>query len=216
LLFLLNSALSLLGSTSKLQVLKEDSYNSLYALRSGRALLYGANSDESRYLLDTNSRQQHQQAFSEKVDKVFFKSNDPAFLASVRVNVEKGTSSPTASGHFATAINNITSDQERTAVAKMMQSYQDYITIDQKIRNLVASNKIPEALALCLGPSNDAFYRMRTSLNDAIKVNQDTFDRANLKVEEQLSNFEAKAAIALILISVLVFFGLRPRLREYS
>jgi hypothetical protein len=53
-------------------------------------------------------------------------------------------------------------------------------------------------------------------MNDAVKVNQDAFDRANLKFEEQLSNFEAKAAIALILISVLVFFGLRPRLREYS
>jgi hypothetical protein len=227
LLFLLNSALSLLGSTSKLQVLKEDSYNSLYALRSGRALLYGANSDESRYLLDTNGRQQHNQAFFDKIEKVFQKSSAPGSLNNVILKLSKLYIEPALSpsqetfvtnnnGYFATAVNNITSDQERTSVAKMMQSYQDYLTIDQKIRNLVASNKIPEALALCLGPSNDAFDKMRDNMNDAVKVNQDAFDRANLKVEEQLSNFEAKAAIALILISVLVFFGLRPRLREYS
>jgi hypothetical protein len=232
LLFLLNSALSLLASSDKLRVLKEDSYNSLWALRSGRALLYGANSDESRYLLDTNGRQQHNQAFFDKIEKVFQKSSAPGSLNPGSLNnvilklsklyIETALSPSQETfvtnnnGYFATAVNNITSDQERTAVAKMIQSYQDYLTIDQKIRNLVASNKIPEALALCLGPSNDAFDKMRASMNDAIKVNQDAFDRANLKVEEQLSNFETKAAIALILISVLVFFGLRPRLREYS
>jgi hypothetical protein len=216
LLFLLNSVLSLLVSGDKLQVLKKDSYNSLWALRSGRVLLYGANSDESRYLLDANGRQQHNQAFFDKVDKIFHKSNDPAFLSLAIANLGKGISSPASSGYFATAVNNITSDQERTAVSKMMQSYQAYLTINQKIRNLVDSNKIPEALALSLGPSNDAFDKIRASMNDAIKVKQDTFDRASIKADEQLSNFETKAAIALTLIAVLVFFGLRPRLREYS
>jgi hypothetical protein len=33
---------------------------------------------------------------------------------------------------------------------------------------------------------------------------------------DQLSAFETKAAIALGLIAILVFFGLRPRLREYD
>jgi hypothetical protein len=227
LLFLLNSVLSLLVSGYKLQVLKKDSYNSLWALRSGRVLLYGANSDESRYLLDANGRQQHNQAFFDKVDKIFHKSNDkvdnifhkpndPAFLSLAIANLGKGIPSRDSSGYFATAVNNITSDQERTAVSKMMQSYQAYLTINQKIRNLVDSNKIPEALALSLGPSNDAFDKIRASMNDAIKVKQDTFDRASIKADEQLSNFETKAAIALTLIAVLVFFGLRPRLREYS
>ncbi len=225
LLFLLNSALSLLASSDKLKVFKEDSYNSLWALRSGRALLYGANSDESRYLLDTNGRQQHNQAFLDKVEKVFLKSSVPGSLNIVILKLSKiyiepsfGLSEPVtnSSGHFAMAVNNITSDQERTAVVKMMQSYQDYLTIDQKIRSLVASNKIPEAIALCLGPSNDAFDKMRAGMNDAVKVNQDTFDRVSIKAEEQLSTFETKAAIALILIAVLVFFGLRPRLREYD
>jgi hypothetical protein len=215
LLFLLNSVLSLLASNEKKRVLKEDSYNSLVALRSGRALLYGANSDESRFLLDANSRQQHNKAFLDKVEQVFRKSNDQSYLAGTIANIQRATVSPT-SGYFAKAINNITSAEERTAVVKMMQSYKDYMAIDQKIRDLVASDKIPEALALCLGPSNAAFDKTRVSMNDAIKVNQDVFDRVSLKAEEQLDNFETKAVIALILIAVLVFWGLRPRLREYS
>jgi hypothetical protein len=216
LIFLMNSAFSLMSSSNQLRVLKEDAYDSLLALRSGRALLYGANSDESRYLLDANSRQQHTDAFSRKTEAVFKQSNNQDFLATTIANIQMNQKDPTIKGHFATTIDNITFPGERTVVVKMMQDYKEYMAIDRQIRSLVASNKIPEALALCLGQSNTVFDRMRDNMNDIIKINEDSFKKVDDKTMDQLSAFEIKAVIALGLIAILVFFGLRPRLREYD
>jgi hypothetical protein len=215
LIFLIGSALSLMSSSNQLRVLKEDSYDSLLALRSGRATLYGANSDESRYLLDAGNRQQHNDAFFKKTEEVFKQSNNQDFLAKTIVNIQQEQKDPSIKGHFATEIDNITFPSERAVVAKLMQDYKEYLAIDKQIRSLVASNKIPEALALCLGRSNNVFDQMKETMNDAIKINQDLFDKVEAKATDQLSAFEIKAAIALILITTLIFFGLRPRLREY-
>jgi uncharacterized membrane protein len=86
---------------------------------------------------------------------------------------------------------------------------------DQDIRNLVAQKRRPEAIALCLGQSNDTFAAVKKAMDVAKDVNQDVFNKVEQRAMGQLANFEVKATIALGVMATLVFFGLRPRMREY-
>ncbi len=215
-LYLLHVMASLLSSGEELRVLKEDSYNSLFALRSSRELLYGANSDESRYLLDAPNRAQHEAAFMAKTSQVFGQSNRQDVLATAIANLKAKRRDTTSKGHFATAINNITFPAEREALIKMMEQYQVYMAIDQQIRDLVANQRMPDAIKLCLGDSNVAFDAMKKSMDDAKIVNEKIFDKVKENAYGQLDGFEIKATIALGAMATLVFFGLRPRMREYQ
>jgi hypothetical protein len=216
LLFLLNTMWILVSSGENLRVLKEDSYNSLLALRSGRALLYGANSDESRYLFDLQNAAIHEKAFFKKTNQVFGQSQNQAFLTQSIENIKIKRKDPAMTGYFATALNNITFPAERTVLTQMMTKYQAYMAIDQQIRALVANKKMPEAIALCLGDSNKFFDEARNTMKEALEINQGVFDKVEQKANSQLANFEITGTIALGAMATLVFFGLRPRLREYD
>jgi hypothetical protein len=216
LLFLLNTMWIIISSGEDLRVLKEDSYNSLLALRSGRSILYGANGDESRYLLDLKNAETHEKTFFKKTNQVFGQSQNQQFLTQSIQNINTKRKDPAMTGYFATAINNITFPAERTVLTQMMTKYQAYMAVDQQIRDLVASKRMPEAIALCVGDSNKFFDEMKDTMKQALDINQKVFDDVEQKANKQLANFEVTATIALGAMATLVFFGLRPRLREYD
>jgi hypothetical protein len=215
LLFLLNALSTLVSTGEQLRVLKEDSYNSLLSLRLARALLYGANSDESRYLLDPANATTHEAAFRDKTNKVFGQSDNQDVLKRAIGNLTAKRPEPDKQSYFAKAINNITFTKERQPMTEMMQKYQEYMAIDQQIRGLVAQKQQQAAIKLCLGGSNDAFDAMKKAMDDVKVVNEDIAKDVEQRAMDQLANFEAKAAIALGVMATLVFFGLQPRLREY-
>jgi hypothetical protein len=215
LLFLFNAISALIASGEQLRVLKEDSYNSLLSLRLARALLYGANSDESRYLLDPANAAQHEAAFRDKTNQAFGQSDNQDVLAQAIKNLQTKQPNPDKRSYFAQAIGNITFPAERTALTEMMMNYKVYMAIDQQIRDLVAKKKQQEAITLCLGGSNDAFDAMKKAMDDVKVVNEDVAKQVEKNAMDQLDNFEVKATIALGAMATLVFFGLRPRMREY-
>jgi hypothetical protein len=215
LLFLLNALSTLVSTGAQLRVLKEDSYNSLLSLRLARALLYGANSDESRYLLDPANQSIHESAFRTKTNQVFGHSDNPDVLKRAIKNLIAKQPEPDEQSYFAKAINNITFAKERQPMTEMMQKYQEYMAIDQQIRDLVANKQQQAAVTLCLGRSNDAFDAMKKAMDDVKVVNEDIAKDVEQRANEQLANFEVKATIALGAMATLVFFGLRPRMREY-
>jgi hypothetical protein len=215
LLFLLNALSTLVSTGAQLRVLKEDSYNSLLSLRLARALLYGANSDESRYLLDPANQSIHESAFRTKTNQVFGHSDNPDVLKRAIKNLIAKQPEPDEQSYFAKAINNITFAKERQPMTEMMQKYQEYLAIDQQIRDLVANKQQQAAVTLCLGKSNDAFDAMKKAMDDVKVVNEDIAKDVEQRATDQLANFEVKATIALGVMATLVFFGLQPRLREY-
>jgi hypothetical protein len=215
-LFLLTSLYSLWSSGDKLRVLKEDSYNSLLALRAGRSLMYAANSDESRYLLDTANQETHEKAFFAKTNNAFGQSTSQTFLNQSIKSIELGEKKLSVTGYFGKAITNITFPKERSTLVKMMRQFQSYMAIDQQIRAAAERKDMKTALTLCLGESNQVFDALKDQMDEAIKINQEVFDSTERKAMEQLDNFELKASIALALIATLTFFGLKPRLKEYS
>ncbi len=213
-LFLLHSIVTLTTTGEQLRVLKEDSYNSLLEFRLARELLYGANSDESRYLLDTNNRQEHEDAFQRKTARIFGESDNQAALERAIGNL-KSKQKDSATGHFAKSFNNITFPDERRHLTEMLEQYKVYMAIDQDIRTYVANKNLPAATALCLGQSNEVFLKVKKGMDDAKDVNQAFFDNSEASAMGQLNGFEIKATIALGAMATLVFFGLRPRMREY-
>jgi hypothetical protein len=218
LVFLLHAISTLVSTGAELRVLKEDSYGSLLALRLARALLYGANSDESRYLLDQPNQATHAAAFRKKTNLVYAQSDNPDVLTSAITNLRDPSQAAPNSGqssYFAKAINNITFASERQPMLKMMEEYKAYLSTDQDIRNLVAQNRRPEAIALCLGKSNETFDAMKKAMDEVKIVNEKVFDDVEQKAMGKLNGFEVKATIALGAMATLVFFGLRPRMREY-
>jgi hypothetical protein len=214
LLFLWHTIVALTSTGDQLRVLKEDSYNSLLEFRLARELLYGANSDESRYLLDTNNRQQHEDAFRKKTTKIFSQSADQDALQRAIDNL-KGKQKNSGAGHFTKSFNNITFPAERQFLTQMLEEYKVYMAIDRDIRDLVARKNIPAATALCLGPSNEVFLKIKKAMDDAKDINQAYFDKSRDSAMTTLDKYELKAAIALGAMVTLVFFGLRPRMREY-
>jgi hypothetical protein len=215
LLFLLHALSVLMASGEQLRVLKEDSYNSLLSLRLARALLYSANSDESRYLLDPANQALHEAAFREKTNQVFRNSDDQAVLKQAIDNLKTAQPEPDKQSYFAKAINNITFSQERQPMIEMMKQYQEYMATDQDIRNLVAKKQQQAAVVLCLGKSNEQFDAMKKAMDDVKVVNEDIAKAVEERAMGELANFEVKATIALGAMATLVFFGLRPRMREY-
>jgi hypothetical protein len=218
LVFLLHAVSTLVSTGAELRVLKEDSYGSLLALRLARALLYGANSDESRYLLDQPNQATHEAAFRKKTNLVYARSDEQTVLAAAIDNLRTPSPPILNSGqfsYFGKAIENITFASERAPMTKMMEAYKEYMATDQDIRNLVAKNRRPEAIVLCLGRSNNEFNAMKKAMDDVKDVNQKVFDDVEQKAMGELNGFEVKATIALGAMATLVFFGLRPRLREY-
>jgi hypothetical protein len=215
LLFLLNAITTLVSTGEQIRVLKEDSYNTLLALRLARELLYGANSDESRYLLDPANQAKHEAAFQQKTHQVFSGSDNQTVMNSVITKLKNNQSIMGNEGHFVTTFQNITFAAERVPLTKMMEEYKTYMAIDQQIRTLVASKNLPAAIKLCLGESNVVFDNTKKAMDVAKDVNQDIFNQVEKKAMGQLSNYEVKATIALGAMATLVFFGLRPRMREY-
>jgi hypothetical protein len=195
-IFLASTMSSLLSASGHLKVAKQDAFTSMYVLRQARAAVYGANSDESRYLLesDRNLALTHERAFQEKINQV------RSFLADEQKN--------------------ITFPGERESINKNLDALSQYVTIDQQIRQLMTSGNRAAAIKLCLGDnpgeSDWAFKQFRDANQEAYDLNKKAFDNAIAQGDQNIAGLEAKTMVVVLAIAVLTLLGLMPRLKEYS
>lgn len=218
-IFLAYTTMAFLSAKNHLKVAKEDAFTSMHALRQARALVYGANSDESRYLLDAEFAANHERAFFNKIAKVA-KVPQGESLATVIVASTQGKKVAGFTGYLADQLNNITFPGEREATVKSIRVLADYIAIDQLIRELKQSGKLPKAIALCVGSntgdSNWAFQRFLDANQKSYDINDNAFKASIEQGFQDVSGFEIKAVVVTIAIGSLTLFGLRPRLKEYD
>jgi hypothetical protein len=209
---------SFMGATNNLKVAKEDAFNSLHALRQMRSLSYKANADESRYLLDRSNSTQHERSFNDKIEKIL--KIPPNLTAETVVsNTLQNIQTPGLTGLLSDELNNITFTGEKELAIETLRSFNDYLKIDTKIRQLASSGKLPEAIALCIGvkqgESNWAFDRYKSIHTQLMDLNKKEFDQNIELGNDRLANFELIASVALGSVAILTLFGLRPRLAEY-
>lgn len=178
----------------ELKIAKEDAFESIDTLWQARAVAYEAHADESRYLLDGERAEQHDQVFFAKSKEI----------------TEK---------YLAAELRNITFSGEQDAANDTVHRFQDYLKIDQEVRRLKAAGKRDAAVALCLGSDPAqvqwAFQRFDEALGRTIDINQRAFDLAVLHGEQTLEYFQTKAVAACVAIAMLALIGLLSRIQEY-
>ncbi len=217
--FTLYCVLGMQREQRQLKLAKEDAFASLHALWSARAISYAANSDESRYLLDPGHAAAQEQAFFTKTGSL---ATLPAGLTPQRLvtQLRAGKHVEGFSGYLADELNNITFVGEQEAATRTVAAWEAYLAIDAQMRHLQQTGMPGQALVLCLGTgpgqSNYAFDQFDKALGATLDINQQAFDAAVADGFAALNGLAIKAAVAVVLIGVLTFLGLAPRIREYE
>ncbi len=202
----------------QLGVAKEDAFKSIHALWQARALGYSANGDESRFLLDPQLANQHQQAFASKIAKIVNIPKGESF-DSVATKTAWGDKVNGFSGYLADAANNIKFKGERAAALTTISNFSTYDTTHRQILELEQKGQRNLAILFAtgkeLGQSDWAFNQFDDALSKTIDINQQLFNTSVKDGLEEINGFEFTTPIAIGAIALLTLFGLQPRLKEY-
>jgi hypothetical protein len=221
---------SLVTSASHLRIAKEDAFDSVRALWKARATLYAANADESYFLLDPAHKADYATRFAARIGQVAGSAFlDPGsrgvFVRRVGDyrNRKCLVADPDArlrnAGYIGDELNNVTFVYECEEAANLGYLLAAYIDIDEKIRALDAAGNRAGALALDLGEnpgeSNYAFAKVNQEIGLLIYINQMAFEQNAARASADLAQAPYILGGVALLVWLLAFLGLRPRLAEY-
>lgn len=215
--FVFGLSASLRAENEQLRVAKADCFDSVHALWKARSVSYDANGDESLYLLGLSSKDEagYDQSFRAK----------SALLAGVPVtdallvSCASGTP-PKFAGFLGDELGNITFPGEQDAAVETLRGWGKYLAIDTQMRSLETTGHHADAVALCTGTSADqsdgAFEAFDTALGTTLGINQTQFDETVTKAFAGLRPLPFVSAAAVLVLLILTWLGLAPRLREYQ
>ena len=208
----------------QLRVARHDAFDSVVALTRARAVLYDANADESRYLLDSDRAGQYQDAFEAASQQIAALpgahiGDYDAALAPAVTAYQSNHADIGFGGFYGTEFRNITFPGERAAAEKALTTYQAYQLDDRKIRSLVAQGRLRDAIAYCTslapGGSNADFAAQDAALRHVTAINSDAFAASVSHGRAQLSTRIPLLAGDAVLVLLLCLWGVRPRLAEF-
>ena len=210
-------ALTVFGTEEhQLKTARQDAFTSIRALWKARAAAYSAAAGESRFLLHSSKLPGAADNFQRNINSLILLPSGVTMDDIARDGLNENTG---ATGYLADEIHNITFPRERESAVEMTAKFAQYLAIDGEMRRLEAAGKHADAVALQLGSQEgQAKYRVALfddALGRTLAVNQRAFDGAVDTGFNALSHFEAKTAVAAVLIVLLVFAGLAPRIAEY-
>jgi hypothetical protein len=219
------SAAGLVAQAGHLRVAKAEAFDSIIALSQARAVSDDANADESRYLVDPARAGQYQQAFESRSQQLVRLPGAGIFqydaaLARALSAYRADHTDVRFGGYFGVEFRNITFAGERAAAEKALAAYQVYERDDRHIRTLNRGGDLPGAIAFdtsyAPGNSNWAFTQYDNALVALIAINQRTFTGAISAGQQDTTGWTwLIPGAAVVLISILVLVGVRPRLAEY-
>jgi len=109
---------------------------------------------------------------------------------------------------------------EPTQSAETLRTFGVYYGLDARIRQHELAGNHAEAVRFCLSmkesESNWAFFKFDQSLGNWLKLNEDWMNRYTEAAFADMAGLQYAAPVVSALVAVLVFIGLRPRIREYS
>ena len=206
---------ALAAQNEDLRAAKADCFDSIHALWKARSVAYDANADESLYLLGPSTRAQYDQSFHVKAKKLADVDITDAVVAAAASGAK-----PAFAGSLGDELRNITFVGEQAAATETLSDWGKYLVLDTQIRALETSGHHAEAVALCTGSapgqSDYAFSRFDAALGKTLGINQDQFDLTVAKTFAGLRPLPLFAAVSVLLMIILTWLGLAPRLREYQ
>src|SRR5262249_24089991 len=191
-------------------------------LTSARTVSYDANADESLWLVAQDDPR-YETAFISKARQISDPLLTDAVAATLPSFVDRRQPVP-FSGDMANELNNITFVGEREAALSFATYWAKYLALDPQIRNLERSGDHAGAVALNVGvaegQSNWTFGMYDQYLAQLIDINTREFDKSIQQIFDQLggtTGFGAETLLPVLalLIAVLAWFGLQPRIAEY-
>ena len=205
----------LAAESEQLRAAKADCFDSIHALWKARSVAYDANGDESLYLLGPATAGRYDQSFHEKAALLADVPLTDALLSATASGVV-----PTFQGSLGDELRNITFPGEHDAATETLRDWGQYLTLDKQIRSLETSGQHKQAVALCTGTapgqSDYAFAQFDAALGKTLGINQDQFDLTVAGAFAGLRFLPLIAAVSILVIAVLAWLGLAPRIREYQ
>jgi hypothetical protein len=213
---------TLLAANEHLRGAKQDAYDSIYALTSARTVSYDANADESLWLVAQDDPR-YEASFMDKTRQI----SDPWLTDTTVQELPQyvDTHRPVPfTGYLANELNNITFLGEREAAQSAATYWSKYLALDGQIRSLERSGDHAGAVALDIGTnegqSNWAFGTYDQYVAQLIDINQKEFDRSIQQIFSELGGatsfgVDTVLPILALLIALLAWFGLQPRIAEY-
>jgi hypothetical protein len=207
-----------------LRVAKLDAFDSIYALIRARTVAYDANGEESRWLLDASPARGFEREWKRKVLLLTGAPDLPHLarveLAEANPKTRDSRFPARTKGMLWDEVRNITFDGEYDAAGTMLGAFAAYYAIDGDVRTLEQRGKHADAIELCIGTrpdeSNAAFARFDGALQKTLDINQVAFDAATSRAEAELRRAEIVGPALAMLVAVLAWLGIRPRLKEYE
>jgi hypothetical protein len=201
------------AETSDLRAAKQDAFDSVHALWQARAIAYDANGDESLYLLPGFDHQQYDVSFHTKATLLTSKPLDDQLISSASRGSVQFT------GRFADEMNNITFPGELQAATEMLRTYAQYYALDGQIRAFELGGQHSAAVALDTGydpgQSDWAFAQFDAALGKVLDINLQWFNDSVQRGFDDLNGADVLGPVAALIIGVLVWLGLTPRIAEY-
>ena len=216
--FVVGLSTALAAENEDLRATKADCFDSVHALWKARSVADDANADESLYLVNAPASQtakQYDAAFHDQAKKLADVNITDAVVAAAASGAK-----PTFPGSLGVELRNITFIGEQAAATETLSDWGKYITLDAQIRALDTSGRQSDAVKLCTGTapgqSDYAFSQFDAALGKTLGINQDQFDQTVAKAFSGLRPLPLLAAVSVLLILLLTWLGLAPRLREYQ
>jgi hypothetical protein len=219
----ITTAVRLGSESSELYVGKSQAFDSIIALDQARSVSYDANADESRYLIDPGRAAQYQNSFlakSQQIARVGTASLGGYYdVLSGDIAAYQGNNGDIRfGGYLGVEFRNITFPGEQAAAVRTLLAYQLYQRDDRQLRAL-AKTSMPAAVAYdsgtTPGQSDWAFNRYAAALGQVIQINQNAFTNAIASGEGDTTVTTVLPVAGALLVVVLAFIGIRPRLAEY-
>lgn len=186
-------------------------FGRLHVLWQARSLAVDANGNESLSLISRGAGAAFDDAFKAEAQQLVDRPlNDALIEAAARGDVR-------FNGLLAEEIRDATFPGERDAAVKALRAYQQFLQIDQAVRDKSATDREGAVtLALGSGPGQlgAAFVDMDTWLGEAIRIVRDRYDAAIATASPGLA-LDAGIPLCAVVIAVLVFWGLSARRAEY-
>jgi hypothetical protein len=193
---------------SQLAMAKEKSFESITTWRLVRTTAYLMNADERRYLLDAQNPQAlaaAEKGFTDKQEQITNLEPQSA-LDDAQKGVPFGVG-----GSLGDQLLRSTYPGERAAVSEVIQTFANYVAIDQQVRQVLAAGKVRQAQALVLGfnPGQAAwaFTQLDSAIGTAIDINQFQFDQQISTALSRLGPVPYVLAYALMAIVVATIVG---------
>lgn len=194
---------------------KQNSFDSINALWSARAVSYDMNADESLYLLhfkNPAALAQDEADYTHYAHQMT--SIDPQQVLSY------AQSGRPFGGYLGVEMSNITYPGERQAALDAVKAWALYTHIDGQMRQLLAQDQYQQTLTIDLGTqpgqSDWAFAQFDSAMGRVIEINQNYFNQQVDDAFAILRPFPYVLFGALIAIIGAGVVGMKPRLDEYA